>query len=96
MDEFFEALTGGAVWGAAFGLVAAALGGFGRGMRPTAKNIVKGGLVIGDWFRETTAEGRETLQDIYAEAKAELSAQQAARAQELQRAHEQQHPAEHA
>jgi hypothetical protein len=74
MEEFFEALTGGAVWGAGFAAAAALVGGLGRGLRPAVKTVIRGGVAAGDWFREVTAESREALQDIYEEAKAERAA----------------------
>jgi hypothetical protein len=39
-------------------------------------------LNVGDWVRNVTAESRETLQDVYAEARAELDANRNARATE--------------
>jgi hypothetical protein len=71
MGEFFESAAGGAVWGLGFGLASLALTGFGRGLRPLAKSVVKGGIVASDWLRNVTAESRESLRDIYEEARAE-------------------------
>lgn len=71
MEEFFEALTGGAVWGAGFALAAGVLGGLGQGMRPLAKNVIKGSIAVGDWVRSATEETRETFADIYEEARSE-------------------------
>jgi len=43
----------------------------GRGMRPVAKSAFKGFLALQNRVKEATAEAGESLQDIYAEAKAE-------------------------
>ncbi|MBV9175342.1 MAG: DUF5132 domain-containing protein [Chloroflexi bacterium] len=74
MEEFLDSVTGGAIWGVGFGLALAAVQTAGSGLRPVAKGSVRGALQIGDWFRNMTAEGRETLQDVYAEARAEVEA----------------------
>lgn len=71
MDEFLEAAGGGAIWGLGFGVAGLLLTGFGRGLRPVAKSLVKGGIVAGDWLRGVTEESRESLQDLYEEAKSE-------------------------
>ena len=71
MEEFLESAAGGAIWGLGFGLAGLAITGFGRGLRPVAKTIVKGGLVAGDWLRGVTEESREQIKDIYEEARAE-------------------------
>ncbi len=71
MEDFLESATGGAIWGLGFGLAGLALTGFGRGLRPVAKTIVKGGIIAGDWIRNATEESREQLKDIYEEARAE-------------------------
>jgi hypothetical protein len=74
MEEFIDAVTGGAVWGVGFGLAMSAVQAAGSGLRPVAKNTVRNALNVGDWVRNVTAESRETLQDVYAEARAELDA----------------------
>jgi hypothetical protein len=71
MEEFLESAGGGAIWGLGFGVAGLLVTGFGRGLRPVAKSIVKGGIVAGDWLRSVTEESRESLQDLYEEAKAE-------------------------
>lgn len=81
MEDFLEAAGGGVVWGLGFGLAGLLLAGFGRGLRPVAKTIVKGGIVAGDWFREVTEESRESLRDLYEEAKTEQGQAKAERAQ---------------
>ncbi len=36
------------------------------------RGAMKGGLRVGDWLRNVTAEGRETWEDVYHEARSEL------------------------
>ena len=43
----------------------------GRGLRPVAKGAFRGYMAASDRVREFTAEASESLQDLYAEAKAE-------------------------
>jgi hypothetical protein len=43
----------------------------GRGMRPVAKNAIKGYMTVSERLREYAAEAGEGLQDLYHEAKAE-------------------------
>jgi hypothetical protein len=52
----------------------------GRGLRPVAKGAIKGSMSLADRVKEYTAEARESLQDLYHEAKAER--EQAAPAEE--------------
>jgi hypothetical protein len=77
MEEFFEAVTGGAIWGVGFGLALSAVQAVGGGMRPVTKGAVRAALGVGDWMRNVTAESRETLQDVYHEARAEVNAERA-------------------
>jgi hypothetical protein len=72
MEEFFEAVTGGAIWGAGFGLALTAVQSLGGGVRPVAKGTLRGAFGLGDWLRNVTAESRETLQDVYHEARAQV------------------------
>jgi hypothetical protein len=89
MDEFLESLGGGAAWGAGFGIAGLLVTGFGRGLRPIAKSVVKGSLVVGDWVREVTQESRESLRGVYEEAKTERQqSAEAAEARERQPAAE--------
>jgi hypothetical protein len=48
------------------------------GMRPVAKTVVKGGVLVYDKAREMVAEVGEQMGDIVAEARAELTASAAA------------------
>ena len=77
MEEFVDAITGGAIWGVGFGLALSAVQAVGGGMRPVGKGAVRGALGVGDWMRNVTAESRETLQDVYHEARAEVNAERA-------------------
>lgn len=45
----------------------------GKGGRPLAKQALKGYLVLSERARELTAQASEQLQDIYAEARAEMA-----------------------
>jgi hypothetical protein len=71
MDEFLESVGGGAAWGAGFGIAGLLVTGFGRGLRPIAVSVVKGGMTVGDWFRGVTQESRESLRGVYEEARTE-------------------------
>ena len=75
MEEFLDALTGGAVWGVGFGLALAAVQTAGQGLRPVAKGTLKGAMSLGDWLRDVSAEARENLEDTYHEARAEVNTQ---------------------
>jgi hypothetical protein len=44
------------------------------GMRPLAKTLVKGGVLVYDKAREMAAEVGEQMSDVVAEARAELAA----------------------
>jgi hypothetical protein len=54
------------------------------GMRPVAKTLVKGGVIVYDKSREMVAEVGEQVSDLIAEARSELTA--SAAAAEMQRA----------
>lgn len=75
MEDFLESASGGAMWGLGFGIAGLAVTGLGRGLRPVAKTLVKGGIVAGDWLRTVTEESRQSFKDIYEEARAERPAQ---------------------
>lgn len=74
MEEFLDAVTGGAIWGIGFGVAIAAVQAAAGGIRPVAKNTMRGGIALGDWMRDVTSEARENLQDIYHEAQTEVHA----------------------
>jgi hypothetical protein len=77
MEEFLDAVTGGAIWGVGFGLALAGVQAAGQGLRPVAKGTLKGAMSVGDWLRDVSAEARENLEDAYHEARAEMDAQTA-------------------
>ncbi|MHB0871815.1 MAG: DUF5132 domain-containing protein [Chloroflexota bacterium] len=75
MASFLEMLVGGTAAGAGFVLgVGAALAGAQRS-RPLLKQAMKSYLVATDRAREVAAEMGETLEDLYAEARAEYEAE---------------------
>src|SRR5438045_9380457 len=71
IEDMFKgnALTGVAVGAAALFLGPTILPTIGRGLRPVAKTVIKGGLVL---YRETVAGIGELTTDLVAEAKSEL------------------------
>ena len=77
LEDAMGRLISGALWGLGAGLVLTVTRGGGEGLRSVAKGTVRGALGVGDWLRNVTAEGRETLQDVYAEARAEVDAERA-------------------
>lgn len=52
--------------------------------RPLARAAVKGGLILYEKGRETAAEFSEVMEDLVAEARAEIEQQQAAAAEHMQ------------
>jgi hypothetical protein len=71
MESFIETVGSGAIWGLGFGLALGVVRSGGAGLRPLVKGAMKGAVVAGEWVRDATEESRETLQDLYHEAKAE-------------------------
>ncbi len=71
IEDMFKgnALTGVAVGAAALFLGPTILPTIGRALRPVAKTMIKGGLVL---YRETVAGIGELTTDLVAEAKSEL------------------------
>jgi len=74
VEEFVDSVTGGAVWGIGFAVALGAVRMLGTGLRPVTKGAIRGAIAVGDAVSSVTAEGRETLQDLYHEAKAERAA----------------------
>ena len=65
-------LVGGALWGIGAGVALnLARGGGPAGIRPAAKTLMNAYVAISERVQETAAEARETLEDLYAEARAE-------------------------
>src|SRR4051794_36094172 len=69
-EDLLGRLVSGAIWGAGAGLVTGTLRG-GTGMRPVARAFMRAYVMASDKVQEVTAEARESVEDIYAEAKAE-------------------------
>ncbi len=71
LDDLLDTIGGtpGRILGIGLALGAGVL--IGRGMRPVAKGAVKGYMSLADRMKEYTAEARESLEDLYHEAKAE-------------------------
>jgi hypothetical protein len=74
VEEFFNAVTGGAIWGVGFGLALGAVRASSGSLRPIAKTAIVGVVGVSDWLRSATAETRERLEDMYQEARAEMDA----------------------
>ncbi len=82
MASVIEMLLGGTAAGVGFVLgVGGALAGSQRA-RPLVKQAMKGYLVATDRAREMAAEMGETLEDLYAEARAEFEAEARAASEE--------------
>jgi uncharacterized protein DUF5132 len=77
LEDMFKgnALTGVAVGAAALFFGPTVLPTIGRALRPVAKTVIKGGLVL---YRETLAGIGELTTDLVAEAKSELEQDQQA------------------
>ncbi|MDA8218652.1 MAG: DUF5132 domain-containing protein [Dehalococcoidales bacterium] len=71
LDDILDSVGGttGRIIGVALAVGAGVL--LGRGLRPTAKGVIRGYLSVAERVKEATAEAGESLQDLYAEAKAE-------------------------
>jgi hypothetical protein len=67
-------LVNGALWGVGAGVAMSLVRG-GPGMRPVAKALIKAYVAATDRVQEMTAEARESLDDLYAEARAEQAAE---------------------
>jgi hypothetical protein len=77
LEGVFGRLLGGALWGLGAGVVLAVTRGNKAELRPLAKGLMKAYLTVSERARETLAEARENLEDVYAEAKAERDAEAA-------------------
>ena len=76
MGDLVETLLGGAGWGLGIGAAVGALSIVGGGLRPVAKQAIKLGMAAGDRLQEWTAEMREQMDDLVAEASSERAAEQ--------------------
>ena len=71
LEEIVGRLVSGALWGAGATAIFSLTRRGGENLRPVAKTLMKGYLVAADRLGEMTAEARESLNDLYAEAQAE-------------------------
>jgi hypothetical protein len=71
LDDLFDAVGGTAGRLLGIGLLVGTGVVIGRGVRPAAKGAIRGYLSMAERVRELSAEATESLQDLYAEAKAE-------------------------
>lgn len=74
MEEFIDAVSDGLLWGTGFSVALLAVRSFRGGMRPLVKGAVRGAVAGTDWVRNATEESRDSLQDLYHEAKSEQDA----------------------
>jgi hypothetical protein len=75
MEELLGAVTGGAVWGIGFAIGLGAIRAAGDGLRPVMRNAMRGAVAATSWVEQATTEGRETIKDLYHEAKVEHEAE---------------------
>ena len=71
LDDVLDSVAGtpGRVLGLGLALGAGIV--LGRGLRPVAKTVLRGFISVAETVKEASAEAGESLQDLYAEAKAE-------------------------
>ncbi len=84
MAGILEMLVGGAAAGVGFVLGVSGALASSRQMRPLVKQAVKGYLGATDRAREMAAEMGETLEDLYAEARAEYESETRAASEDQQ------------
>ncbi len=75
MPSMTETLLGGVAAGAGFVLGAAGILVGAQKLRPVARQAIKSYIVVSSRAREATAELAETVEDLYAEARAEFDAE---------------------
>jgi hypothetical protein len=75
IEELTRRAISGVVWGLAMTLVlrVTQTQDGANSLRPIAKTAIKGAVIATEKLREVAAEARETLEDIYAETRAEHS-----------------------
>jgi hypothetical protein len=71
LDDILDSVAGtpGRLLGIGLALGAGVM--IGRGLRPVAKTLIRGFMTVAESVKEASAEAGESLQDLYAEAKAE-------------------------
>lgn len=73
LEGMLGRLVNGALWGLGAGLALSVTRSEG-GLRPVTKALLKAYIVAADRIQEVVAEARESLDDLYAEARAEQEA----------------------
>lgn len=71
LEAAFGRLLSGALWGVGAGVAMVVLRSGEPGLRPLAKSAVRAYVAVSERVEELTAEARESVEDLYAEAKAE-------------------------
>lgn len=77
MGELLGTVTGGAIWGIGFAVGLGAMRAAGDGLRPVIRTALKSALAATAFVEQAAAEGRETVRDLYHEAKVEHAAKTA-------------------
>ncbi|MHB2021031.1 MAG: DUF5132 domain-containing protein [Candidatus Xenobia bacterium] len=77
LEDVLEGVAGGAGW--AVGIAAALIYAptASRGLRPLTKRVMQGYMTVSERVKASMAEGVESLQDLYAEAKSEYAGEKA-------------------
>jgi hypothetical protein len=76
LEGMIGRLISGALWGAGASAVLSVTKRDGNGLRPLARTLMKGYVVAADRVGEVVAEARESLNDLYEEARAEREQEQ--------------------
>lgn len=76
LEGMIGRLISGALWGAGASAVLTVTKRNGNGVRPLARTLMKGYVAAADRVGEAVAEARESLNDLYAEARAEHEQEQ--------------------
>jgi hypothetical protein len=77
-EGILESMEGMGAWALAAGVAVVAGPTIARALRPAAKSMIKGYLAFSEKAQVATQETRESLQDLVAEAKAEVQSEAAA------------------
>ncbi len=71
MGGLLATVTGGAIWGVGFAIGVGVVRAAGDGLRPVIRSAMKGAPTATAFVERAAAEGRETVIDLYHEAKVE-------------------------
>jgi hypothetical protein len=71
LEHVLGRFVSGALWGVAAGVIVLLREGEGEGLRNAARRVVALGLAATERLQEVSAEARESLEDLYAEAASE-------------------------